>query len=41
VSTREEALMLFPLVTELIPHKPELGLALCKAFTWADTCLKG
>jgi uncharacterized protein YeeX (DUF496 family) len=41
VSTREEVLRLFPLVTELIPGNPELGLALYKAFTWVDTFLKG
>jgi hypothetical protein len=41
VSTREEALWLFSLVTEFIPRNPELGLALYKAFTWVDTCLKG
>ena len=41
VSTQEEALRLFPLVTELIPRNPELGLALYKAFTWVDTFLKG
>jgi hypothetical protein len=41
VSTREEALKLFSLVTEFIPHNPELGLALYKAFTWVDTFLKG
>jgi hypothetical protein len=41
VKTREQALTLFSLVTELIPRNPELGSALYKAFTWVDTFLKG
>jgi transcriptional regulator with XRE-family HTH domain len=40
-STREDALRLFSLATEFIPHDPKLGLALYDAFTWVDTFLKG
>ncbi len=40
-NTREAAIKLLPVVSELIPFKPDISTAFCEVFTWVDTFLKG
>ncbi len=41
VTSRDEALALFPLVCGLIPLNPDIGVELFNAFTWVDSFLHG
>ncbi len=41
VTSRDEALTLFPLVCGLIPNNPDIGVELFNAFAWVDSFLRG
>jgi hypothetical protein len=40
-NTREDAIKLLPMVSELIPLSPSMGRACAEAFTWVDDFLQG
>ena len=38
--TRDYAIEILPMISSLLPFKPEIGTAICEAFLWVDTFLK-